>query len=189
MSMPVNDFRTRVLWIGWIAAGVLLLVAAVAGVYAANLRNQVEDVQLRLVDAVTKLQMSETARAETTSALGAMQTNLALLSAPDTQVFKLAGKGIAAEASGRAFFSRTKGLLFSASKLPPIADGSVYQLWLLARSGPASAGLARPMADGSVVAAYDPTTDAPDATGFAVSVEPEDGSAKPTGNLLLTSTP
>jgi anti-sigma-K factor RskA len=185
--MSVNDFRSRMLWIGWIAAGALLLIATVAAVYAANLRNQVEDVQLRLVDAVTKLQMSETARAETASALGAMQTNLALLSAPDTRVFRLVGKGTASDASGRAFFSRTKGLLFSASKLPPLADGSIYQLWLQARGGPASAGLARPMADGSVVAAYDPTTDAPDATGFAVSVEPEDGSAKPTSEFLLTT--
>jgi hypothetical protein len=189
MSMSDNDFRSRVLWTGWIAAGVLLLVAAVAGVYAANLRNQFEDVQLRLVDAVTKLEVSESARAEAASELGAMQTNLALLGAPDTQVFKLAGKGTAAEASGRAFFSKTKGLLFSALKLPPLSDGSIYQLWFVTRSGPASAGLARPSADGSVTAAYDPTTDAPDATGFAASVEPEDGSAKPTSAFVLTSAP
>src|SRR5205085_2767212 len=51
--------RSRAFWAGWISAGLFLLVAAGAGVYAANLRNQYDDVTLRLVDAVTKLQLSQ----------------------------------------------------------------------------------------------------------------------------------
>jgi hypothetical protein len=179
--------RSRAFWAGWIAAGVLLLVAAAAAVYAANTRNQMQDVELRLVDAVTKLQLSEQRLVEATTELTAIHSNLSLLSAPDIQVLKLTGKGMASEASGRAFVSRTKGVLFSAVKLPPLAEGSTYQLWILTRSSPVAAGEVRPAQDGSVTAVFDPLTDPPDMTGFAMSVEPDSGSSKPTSDFLLTS--
>jgi hypothetical protein len=188
--MPVmsdNSSRSRAFWAGWITAGGFLLVAAVAGVYAANLHNQVEDVELRLVDAVTKLQLSEQRLVEATTELTAIHSNLSLLSAPDIQVLRLTGKGIASEATGRAFVSKAKGLLFSATKLPPLAEGSTYQLWMLTRGGAVGAGEVRPAADGSVTAVFDPLTDAPDVTGFAMTVEPESGSPKPTSDFLLTT--
>jgi hypothetical protein len=179
--------RSRAFWAGWIAAGVLLLVAAAAGVYAANVHNQMEDVELRLVDAVTRLQLSEQRLADATTELTAIHSNLSLLSAPDTQVLRLAGKGVASEATGRAFVSKSKGLLFSAVKLPPLGEASTYQLWMLTRGGPVGAGEVRPAQDGSVTAVFDPLTDPPDVTGFAMSVEPESGSPKPTSDYLLTS--
>jgi hypothetical protein len=184
---PDNTPRPRAFWAGWIAAGFFLVVAAIAGVYAANLRNQLEDIQLRLVDAVNQLQMSEQRLGDASTQLAAMHSGLALLSAPDVQTLKLTGKGSASEASGRAFLSRSQGLLFSAAKLPPLPEGSTYQLWMLTRGAPVSAGQVRPAPDGSVTAAFDPLTDAPDVTGFAVTVEPEDGSPKPTGDFLLVA--
>jgi len=185
--MPDNSSRSRAFWAGWIAAGVLLVAAATAGVYAANLRNQLEDIELRLVDAVNQLQVSEQRLGDASTQLAAMHSGLALLSAPDVQTLKLTGKGSAAEASGRAFISRSKGLLFSAAKLPPLAEGSTYQLWMLSRGAPTSAGQVRPAQDGSVTAAFDPLTDTPAVTGFAVTVEPEDGSPKPTSDFLLVA--
>ena len=183
--MSDNTSRSRTFWAGWIAAGFFLVVAAIAGVYASNLRNQLEDIELRLVDAVNQLQNSQQRLGDASTELGAMHSNLALLNAADLKTLKLAGKGIAQEASGRAFISRTKGLLFSASKLPPLAEGSTYQLWMLSRKAPVSAGQVRPAQDGSVTAAFDPLTDTPDVTGFAVSVEPEAGSPKPTSDFIL----
>src|SRR5580765_3039738 len=115
--MPDNTSRSRAFWAGWIAAGVLLVVAATAGVYAANLRNQLEDIELRLVDAVNQLQVSQQRLGDASTELAAMHSSLALLSAPDVQTLTLTGKGRAQEASGRVFLSRTKGLLFSAAKL------------------------------------------------------------------------
>lgn len=177
--------RSRAFWAGWICAAAGLLVAAAAGVYAANLRNQYEDVTLRLVDAVTKLQLSEQRLTGATSELAAIHTNLSLLSAPDAQVLTLTGRGVAAAAAGRAFISRTRGLLFSANRMPPLAEGSVYQLWLLTRGAPVSAGVFRAAEDGSVTAAFDPPGGDADAAGVAVSVEPEDGSTRPTTEFLL----
>jgi hypothetical protein len=172
---------------GWIVAGLMLLVAAGAGVYAANLKIQLDDATLRLVDVVTKLQVSEGRATDASQELTAMRASLALLGAPDAADFKLVGKGAGAQASGRVFVSRSKGLLFSASKLPPLAEGSTYQLWLLTRGGAASAGVVHPGEEGNIVAAFDPLPDAPDPTGFAVSVEPEGGSSKPTGTMYLAT--
>jgi len=185
--MSDHTSRSRAFWAGWIAAGLFLILAAVAGVYAANLRNQLEDIELRLVDAVNQLQMSQQRLGDASTELGAMHANLALLSAPDLQTLKLAGKKGAPDASGRAFISRTKGLLFSASRLPPLAEGSTYQLWMLSRKAPVSAGQVRPAQDGSVTAAFDPLTDTPDVTGFAVSIEPENGSPAPTSDFVLAT--
>lgn len=172
---------------GWIAAGIMLIVAGVAGVYAANLKIQLDDATLRLVDVVTKLQVSEQRFGDASQELTAMRTNLALLGAQDAVDFKLAGRDLGAQASGRVFASRTKGLLFSATRLPPLAEGSIYQLWLRTKGATLSVGVVRPGEEGSIVAAFDAVQDAPDPTGFALSVEPDGGSMKPTGAILLAT--
>jgi hypothetical protein len=179
--------RSRVFWAGWISAAVLLVVAAVAAVYAANLRIQLEDVELRLVDAVTKLQLSEERLVGAAQESTAIRANLALLSAPDVVDLKLAGKGTATEASGRVFVSRTKGLLFSAIKLPALADGRTYQVWWLSHAAPASVGVVQPTTDGNVTAVFDPLADAEPPSGFSVTVEPEAGSKAPTGSVVLAT--
>src|SRR6476620_6273120 len=98
--MPDNTSRSRAFWAGWIAAGVLLVVAATAGVYAANLRNQLEDIELRLVDAVNRLQNSEQRLGDASAELAAIHSGLGLLSAPDVQILKLTAKRSAPGASG-----------------------------------------------------------------------------------------
>lgn len=179
--------RGRTSRAGWIAAAVLLVIAAGAGVYAANLRNQLEDVQLRLVDAVLKLQLSEERVTNMKAASDAMQQNLAIIAAADTVEMVLKGAGAAPNANGRVFTSQTHGLLFSATGLPLLQDEQSYQLWFLTRGAPVSAGLVRPDQQGNVTAAFDPVKDAPTATGFSVSLEGRDGADKPTGPIVLSA--
>lgn len=180
--------RTKAFWAGWITAAAALVVAAVSGIYASNLKLQLEDVELRLVDAVMKLQASEQQVASASAEVSAVRTNLALLTAPDVIDLKLAGNAPAADATARAFISRTRGLLFAASSLPPLPPDRTYQLWYLTRGAPVSAGLVRPDEQGNVTAAFDVPADAPQApTGFAVSLEPDGGVPSPTGPILLAS--
>ena len=180
--------RHPAFWIGWISAAVLLVIAALAGVYAANLRLQLEDVELRLVDAVTKLQVSEERLVGAATESNAIRANLALLTAPDVIDLKLAGKGQAAQATGRVFSSRTHGLLFAATNLPPLPDDRTYQLWFLTRGAPVSAGVVRPDPQGNATAAFDAVTDAPASpAGFTVSVEPDGGVPAPTGAVVLST--
>ena len=185
MSEP--NPRPRAFWAGWIAAGVLLLVAAVAGVYAANLQIQLDDVALRLVDAVTKLEVSEGRLVGAATESSAIRSNLALLSAPETVILKLVGRGTAPQATGRAFVSATKGLIFSAAGLPRLPEGQAYQLWLVTRGATVSMGVVHAGENGNITAAFDPPTGAGVPTGFSVTVEPESGSSSPTGGVCLTT--
>jgi hypothetical protein len=185
--MTEHTRRTRAFYAGWISAGILLVVAAVAGVYAANLQIQLNDVELRLVDAVTRLQVSEERLVGAATESDAIRSNLALLSAPDVVELKLLGQGPASDATGRVFISR-KGILFSASKLAPLQDGRAYQLWLRSRNAVVGAGAVHPAPDGTVTAAFDAPEGSPAVpSGFSVSIEPETGSPSPTGTVVLST--
>lgn len=179
--------KSRAFWAGWIIAAVSLLVAAAAGVYAANMKQQLNDVELRLVDAVMKLQVADQQVTAAATQASAVRANLALLSAPDAQDFKLTGKGPSADALGRVFVSKSHGLLFSASKLPQVSDAQTYQLWLLTKAAPVSAGVVRPDVEGNITAAFDVPADATAPTGFSLSIEPDGGSAAPTGAMYLST--
>ncbi len=171
----------------WLVAGVLFLLAGGAAVYAANLRNQLEDVELRLVDAVMKMQVSEQQVAVSQAQVNAVRTNLTLMTSPDVIELKLNGKGTAADAAGRVFISRTRGVLFAASKMPALPADKTYQLWYLTKGAPVSAGLVRSDDQGNVTAAYDVPADLTVPTGFAVTMEAEAGATSPTEPMLLTS--
>jgi hypothetical protein len=179
--------KGRAFWAGWICAAVLLLVAAGASVYVANAHNQIKDVELRLVDAVMKLQLSEQRVTDAAAASDAMRENLALIAAPDAVETVLKGAGPAPEAMARVFSSPSRGLLVAATNLPPIAEDQSYQLWLMTRGAPVSVGLVRPDPQGNATAAFDPVADAPEPTGLAISLEKAGGADKPSGPICLVS--
>jgi hypothetical protein len=172
---------------GWIAAGVLVLIAAGAAVYASNLRNQLEDVELRLVDAVVKMQTAQQLQQNASAELRAIRENIGLVTAADVVELTLTGRPPAPEAVGRAYVSRSRGLLFAGARLPVPPEDAVLQLWYLTSGAPVSAGVVRPDEQGSVLAGFDVPADLPTLTGFAVTVEPEPGAAKPSGDYLLTT--
>lgn len=172
---------------GWIAAGVLLVIAAGVAVYAANLRLQLQDVELRLVDAVVKLQTAQQLQTNASEELGAIRENVGLVTAADVVELTLTGRPPAPEAVARAYVSRSRGLLFAGSRLPLPPDDAVLQLWFLTSSGPLSAGVVRPNEQGGVLAAFDVPDDLPTLSGFAVTVEREAGAAGPTGEYLLVT--
>lgn len=171
----------------WLVAGGLFLLAAGAGIYAANLRNQLEDVELRLVDAVMKMQVSEQQVEVSQAQVNAVRSNLTLMTSPDALELKLTGKAPSADAVGRVFISRTRGVLFAASKMPALPADKTFQLWYLTKGAPVSAGLVRSDDQGNVTAAFDVPADLPAATGFAVTMEAEAGASAPTAPMLLTS--
>jgi anti-sigma-K factor RskA len=165
----------------------MTVVAAGAGIYAANLKLQLDDVELRLIDAVVKLQASEERVAATAAQVTAVRASLALVTAPDTLDLRLAGQRPSPGASGRAFHSPSRGVLFAANDLPQLPPDRVYQVWLLTRGAPISAGLFRPDAQGNVTTAFDPIPNAPAPVGFAVSIEPDGGVPAPTGAIYLAT--
>ena len=83
------------------------------------------------------------------------QSSVAVLTAPDVARVDLEGQPVAPDASARAFWSRSRGLVFTASNLPPLPPGRTYQLWVLTTDpAPTSAGLLKPDADGRATAVF-----------------------------------
>ncbi len=172
-------------WAGWISAAVFLVVAALAGVYAANARNQVEELEGRLVGVVGNLQMSEMNVKDAVERADAIQANLSLISLPDVAEFSLRGSSTVPNARGRVFSSRARGILFSATGLPMLPPNQAYQLWLKTKAAPVNVGVVNAGPDGSVTAGFDPVDGTPDAAGFMVTVESRDGADAPSGSVTL----
>lgn len=179
--------RSGSLWVAWLSVAALLLLMAGTGVYTLSLRRELASVELQLADANARLQDSDVQLARARSDAAGVRQSLALLTSPDVRDLRLAGLAPAPQARGRALISRTSGLLFAASNLPPLPPARVYQLWFLTTGAPVSAGLIQPDPQGNVTAAFEVPPSVPAPTGFAVSIEPEGGVPAPTGALYLAT--
>lgn len=167
--MAEQNWRRRLCRAGWISAAALLLVAAGVWVYAANLQQRLRDVELRLVDAVMKMEAAREEAASVQENLAMLRKNLSLLTAADVVELTLVGQAAAPEAVGRAYVSRSNGLLFTASRLPVSPAERVFELWYLTNTGPVSAGQVQAEPGGTVVAVLPVPGALSTLTGFAVS--------------------
>jgi anti-sigma-K factor RskA len=173
----------------WLAVAASLVVAAGLGVYAVQLRGRVETLEARLQDALARAQTSEGQLASVVNASNQAQSQIAVLTAPDVTRVDLAGQQpIAPAASARAFFSGSRGVLLSASNLPPLQTGRTYQLWFIVNKVPVAGGLFQPDAAGSSNVLLPVDSSAPRPEALAVTSEPAGGSAAPTLPLYLVGT-
>jgi hypothetical protein len=108
---------------------------------------------------------------------------VAVLGAPILLRVDLKGEAPAPRALGRAFWSPTMGVFFSASGLPALGQGRVYQLWTIEGTTATSAGTMAPDASGLIVHAAPGPVEAPDA--FGVTIEPAGGSSSPTLPVIM----
>ena len=113
------------------------------------------------------------------------KTVVVVLGASDLVRVELAGQPVAPRASARAFWSRSRGLVLTASNLPPLASGRTYQLWIVNGQTPVGAGLLKPDADGIVHAVFTTPSDLATAVAIAVTIEPDGGVPAPTGDKYL----
>jgi anti-sigma-K factor RskA len=169
----------------WLAVAASLAVAAGLGVYAFQLRDRVETLEARLQDALARAETSEGQLANAVRVSTQAQTQIAVLTAPDVTRVDLAGQPVAPAASARAFLSRSRGVVLSASNMPPLQAGFTYQLWFIVNKVPVAGGLFQPDASGSsnVLLPVDPNAPRPEA--LAVTSEPAGGSTMPTLPLVL----
>lgn len=109
-----------------------------------------------------------------------------VLAAPDRLRYWLTAVDPATRAYAQVLFSRSRGIVFSASRLPAAGDGKAYQLWLLTTRGPVSAGTVTPDAAGRVTLAADvPAAVQGRLLGALVTREPAGGAAQPSENKAL----
>lgn len=156
------------------AAALLALFAILLWVNNSNLRNKLEDARAKLGDTQTQLTQAQLITDALTSPLA---QKVALVSAgqkgqPGAHVMYLQNR---------------KACVLMANNLAPLPTDKAYELWLLPKSGgaPMAAGTFRPDAKGSAMMTHTDMAEAPDAKGFAITVENAEGSEKPTSPILL----
>jgi anti-sigma-K factor RskA len=172
--------------IGWLAVAATALLAIAFGAYAVQLRWRVIGLRAQLDHTTMRADVGERRIADLQKSAADAETTAAVLAAPDLARVDLAGQQTAPGASARIFYSRTRGLVFTAANLPAPPAGRIYQLWVLTgEQAPASAGLLRPDRDGRVTALFPPPTDLPKPIAMAVTLEPEGGVLSPTGDKYL----
>jgi anti-sigma-K factor RskA len=113
---------------------------------------------------------------------------VSVLTAPDLQRIDLAGLDASRNATARAYWSATKGLVIVADRLPTPPPGRIYQVWLIGSqsTGPVSAGLMDPGASGrGMLIVPPPGGVAGSGVTVAVTDEPPGGLPSPTGSKHL----
>jgi hypothetical protein len=113
-----------------------------------------------------------------------------VLAAPDLVRLNLSGLETAAGASAQVLWSRSRGVVLSASRLPVAPSGSVYQVWLLSNTAPLGIGTFQAEDSGRATLAVDVPPDTPrPITGVEVTLEPAgsggSGSTAPSGTTVL----
>ena len=170
----------------WLAAAASIALAVALGAYAAQLRGRVTSLEAQLRETRLRAEAGERQVADARRAADDAQSMIAVLTAPDVARVDLAGQAAAPNASARAYWSRSRGLVINASNLPPLPAGRTYQMWVItAQRAPISAGLLKPDANGRANAMFETSVNIPAPTAMAVTIEPEGGVPAPTGAMYL----
>ena len=172
----------------WLATAASLALAAGLTVYTAQLRTRIAGLEAELRDTRARADAAQQQMVDAQRTATGAQTALAVLTAPDVARVDLAGQPVSPNASARAFWSRSRGMVFNASNLPPLPAGRTYQLWVVTAQAPISAGLLTPDAAGSVSDYFSTPPDIPQPVAMAVTIEPAGGVPAPTGDRYLIGT-
>ncbi|MGA2961479.1 MAG: anti-sigma factor [Candidatus Korobacteraceae bacterium] len=168
----------------WWAAtytGALMLAVAAGLLWTENARLRFQLTALRHV-----VQQEQAQRQQEQTSLENASHVLAMLNSRSTMRVRMMAGAAKREPQAEAIYSREQGrLLLMASNLRPLPEHKVYQLWILPMQGaPISAGMLKPDAQGSATMMC-PQAPVVEAKGFALTVEPEEGSPAPTSNPVL----
>jgi hypothetical protein len=154
------------------------------GVYAVTIRDRVTLLEDRLNAVTRRADLLEQQSTALRRSAEAEAQSVIVLSADDLRRIDLAGQAVAPRATARAFLSRSRGLVFTASRLPPLPPGRIYQLWIVTMGMAVDAGLLKPSGDGLVHTVFTAPAEL-NAVAVAVTLEPDGGVPAPTGDKYL----
>lgn len=115
---------------------------------------------------------------------------LASFTSADAEHFILVSSKTPPQPQGKAIYVRRSGaLVFLANNMPPLPPQKAYELWLIPATGaPIPAGVFKPGATGNATVINPPLPPGIEAKTFAITVEPEAGSAAPTSQPVMVAT-
>ena len=166
--------RRAPLWIPWIAAAALFVIAVALGIQLQNTRRELER-----QTAVASAQMAESNRAREV---------MEVLNAPSAQHILLTAGTPHPAPTARAVYLASRGaLVLQASNLAPIDADKTYELWIIPANGKAAipAGLFRPDAAGSASLVLPQIPVGVEAKALGITIEKASGSAVPTPPIVL----
>jgi len=171
----------------WLPLAASIVIAIALGAYALQLRGRISTLETQLKDALSRADAGERQIADARRVSTEAQTQLAVLTAPDVARVDLAGQPPAPGAQGRAFWSRSRGLVFTATNLPPLPPGQTYQLWFVVGSDneKISAGIFAPDATGVASLFVTAPPGIPPPGLLAVTLETAGGNPQPLGPIYL----
>jgi anti-sigma-K factor RskA len=182
VAAPLRQQPSRPSATPWLQLAAALVLIAGLGGYAWHLQRRVADLAARLEVAEQRASAAERGTHDA-------QAALAVLAAPDSVRVDLTGRASAPGASARAWWSRQRGMVFTTVGLPPAPAGRVYQVWVVTRQAPVSAGLLAADPSAGVTAFFHTPADIAPPVAVAVTLEPAGGVTAPTGEMYLMGTP
>jgi len=109
------------------------------------------------------------------------------IKAPDAMKLTLVAANAKLQPMAHVFCSTQQGRVFLiANDLAPLGKGKMYELWLLPKSGaPVPAGMFQSDPDWNAHMMHSGLPRGMEAKGFAITIEPEEGSLAPTSTPIL----
>lgn len=186
-----------------VVAAAILVLGFVAFRMEQDVSSRLQDASTRVSAAEQKAQTaSDAATREVASARADADRQIAearesarraeltstVLAASDLIRYGLEGSDQTGRAAGQALFSRSTGLVVTATHVAAPPAASTYVVWLIGASGPVNVGSLTPDANGRAAIGIDNFPDVPrPVTGVMVTIEPADSKpATPAGPILLT---
>jgi len=113
-----------------------------------------------------------------------------LLTSPNAVHVSLTPQNAPQQPRGTAIFDpANKRMLFMASNLAPAPHGKAYELWIIPMQGsPIPAGVFKPDEHGNAMMMDHKMPEGVEAKAFAITLEKEEGSDRPTSPILLMGT-
>jgi anti-sigma-K factor RskA len=169
----------RAFWLSWIPAA--LALAAI--VFAISLQQSNRSLNDQLAEMRNRYndQRIQLAHAE---------ENIRLLLAPDAVHVSMTPANTGKHPSATAIVSPSQGrITLMASNLPPVPPGKAYELWVIPPQGaPVNAGVFKPDEHGNAMMLDHPMPAGVQPKTFALTVEDEAGSDKPTSPIVIVGT-
>jgi hypothetical protein len=190
----------------WVAAAVVLVVGVIiSAALTLRLRREFDAASAKIIQAEQQAQSTRVVAEQQIAAsrqeaerriVEANETALRaqmvseVLAAPDLVRYGLSGGDAAPAARGQLLWSRSRGIVLSASRVPKASAGLTYHLWLLTASGATHVGSTDPDIEGRLSLATDkvPTVPRP-VLGAALTMESSSGGALPSGPTVLSYRP
>ena len=161
------------IWIPALAALALLFVAI--GLWRSNgrMKDEIAELGNRNQDQTAQLER--------------MNQELTLMTSPDAVHVSLNPQKAPRQPSGTAIYNPSqKRMIFMASNLAPVPEGKAYELWIIPTKGaPLPAGVFKPDEHGNAILMDHKMPEGVEAKAFAITVENEGGSDKPTSPIVL----